>query len=738
MLNLLVFLIILLEPVQNPMQLSSQMPDLNKPLQDSINVRCLGKYPFADGRTIVTDESSVFVSSGTGILIFNRVNPQAPIARITAPSFISGPCRQGQYFYFLSGEWTDIPYFTNLYIYDVSQPASPSFVCVYRLDGVGWDLFIRGQYAYVTTIVLGNLGGLRILNISNPQAPFQVSYLPLPSAGPIDILGNYAYLASGGFYIIDISNLQAPFQVYNWIAPDSIDIDGDRNIKCIGNILYLGGGVIGEEEDRGVLLTFNVSNPSNPQQIGYQEFWDVASYCDDIEIVGNLAYLTYGLILCVNISNPASVFEIGRYDPFPDWARQIGLHNDTVYAACSESFKKIVFTIPQNPMPIFSYPLPGSIEDVWVKDNYSYLFTSNGVVILDISNPSMPEECLIFRDSVWTKYTTTGYIVDTLLYLAGWWSLNIINISNPEAPYLIGRCSIGWFSRDIKVRGNYAYIAHVSQGFRIYDISNPQAPFLVGQCATPGHWCYGVDLVGNRAYVADGAYFLIIDISNPQAPYILSSYPTNNYTEKVWARGDTAYVVLYQGLLILNCANPYSPSLITRYQISGFTGRDIYLVGNRAYLAGGYGGCRVLDISNPLSPSIIGYYNTPGSNNGIFVYDGLIHTANDQGGYLILEYYGAGVEQTGSEKLERKFGLKILPKPAKKSFLIEYSITKPSIATLDILDSLGRIKKILKKERTKPGNYELNLDVSDLPAGVYFIRLKQDSEQGIERFVIVK
>ncbi|MEO0091924.1 MAG: T9SS type A sorting domain-containing protein [candidate division WOR-3 bacterium] len=746
MLILSVLLISLLEPIQSPCHLFSEKPELNKTFQDSLNMRCLGQYPFAEGRTIVSEENAVYLSSGCGIKIFSRINPQSPIASITAPNSIEGLFRHNQYLYFLSHEWPSGSsyYSTDLYIYDVSQPALPSLVCIYPIEGFCRDLYVQGQYVYVTSIALGNLGGLRILNVSNPQAPFQVSYLPLPAARAIDISGNYAYLAhSTGFYVIDVSNPQSPIQVYQWTVPaDSLDIDGDRNIRCVGNILYVGGGVIGEEEDRGLLLTFNVSNPSNPQQIGYFEFWGVASCCNDIEIIGNLAYLSYGSILCVNISNPISVFEIGRYvPPYPDWIRQIAVSNDTLYAACCHSLKYVKFSNPQYPMPIFSYSLPGFIWNVAVKENYSYLFTSDGVVILDISNPQSPAECLIYRDSIYTMRTIAGYIVDTLLYLAGSKALNIISISNPEMPSLIGRCILtDMHSNDIKVRGNYAYVAHDWMGFRIYDISNPQSPFLVGQLPTPGQWCYGIALAGNRAYVADGAYFLIVDISNPQAPYIIRSLNTNNYTEKVWARGDTVYVVLYEGLLILNCANPYSISTLSHFLIPNFNGRNIYLEGDRAYLAGGSSSrCYIVDVSNPSSPSILGYYDTPGQNTGIYVHNGLIHTANFQDGYNILEYYDiSGVEEKNNANTQKKLELEISPKPTKNSILIEYSVSKQSIVSLDILDTLGRIKKNIKKEQIKPGNYQMNIDVSDLPAGVYFVRLKQGKEQVIERLVIVK
>jgi len=97
-----------------------------------------------------------------------------------------------------------------------------------------------------------------------------------------------------------------------------------------------------------------------------------------------------------------------------------------------------------------------------------------------------------------------------------------------------------------------------------------------------------------------------------------------------------------------------------------------------------------------------------------------------------------GIEEKSSEKLDERIALKIFPTLTKNLFRIEYNILKNGIVKLDILDTLGRVKKIIKNERFKPGSYQLKIDISDLPAGVYFIRLKQDTEQVVERLVIVK
>ncbi|WP_278047005.1 bluetail domain-containing putative surface protein, partial [Dolichospermum circinale] len=111
--------------------------------------------------------------------------------------------------------------------------------------------------------------------------------------------------------------------------------------------------------------------------------------------------------------------------------------------------------------------------------------------------------------------------------------LQIINISNPSTPTLVGTIdTLGTASR-VQVVGNYAYIADGGSGLQIIDISNPSTPTLVGTINTPG---YAESLVieGKYVYVADGGSGLqIIDL----APVITSAGTATfaeNSTETVY------------------------------------------------------------------------------------------------------------------------------------------------------------------------------------------------------------
>ena len=82
----------------------------------------------------------------------------------------------------------------------------------------------------------------------------------------------------------------------------------------------------------------------------------------------------------------------------------------------------------------------------------------------------------------------------------------------------------------VAVSGNYAYVAD-GFGLQVVDISMPDSPALVGEVATPGA-ARGVAVAGNYAYVADGSTLLnglglqVIDISLPQSPTLVAAVAT--------------------------------------------------------------------------------------------------------------------------------------------------------------------------------------------------------------------
>ena len=66
--------------------------------------------------------------------------------------------------------------------------------------------------------------------------------------------------------------------------------------------------------------------------------------------------------------------------------------------------------------------------------------------------------------------------------------LLILDITTSSAPVSLGKITTKGFVNDIKVSGNYAYVAEIGSfnGLVIVDISNPSSPVLKGNYGTNG------------------------------------------------------------------------------------------------------------------------------------------------------------------------------------------------------------------------------------------------------------
>jgi roadblock/LC7 domain-containing protein len=163
------------------------------------------------------------------------------------------------------------------------------------------------------------------------------------------------------------------------------------------------------------------------------------------------------------------------------------------------------------------------------------------------------------------------------------------------------------------------------------------APTLIGNYDTSGS-AYGVQVVGNYAYVADSQSGLqIIDISNPTTPTLKGNYDTSGNARGIQVVGNYAYVADSQsGLQIIDISNPTTPTLKGNYDTSG-NAYVVQVVGNYAYVADGDSGLQIIDISNPTTPTLKGNFNTSGGAYGVQVVGNYAYVADGDSGLQIIE-----------------------------------------------------------------------------------------------------
>jgi hypothetical protein len=124
-------------------------------------------------------------------------------------------------------------------------------------------------------------------------------------------------------------------------------------------------------------------------------------------------------------------------------------------------------------------------------------------------------------------------------------------------------------TRDVALSGNLAYVAEDDSGLYVVDVSKPQAPYAVGRCSLPGY-ALRVAASGDFAYVAGldvGGKLRVIDVSNPQEPYQVGWAGFPGTAKGVAVSGEFVYVVSRQGLYVIDVSDPRNPHLAGWYVI---------------------------------------------------------------------------------------------------------------------------------------------------------------------------
>lgn len=267
-----------------------------------------------------------------------------------------------------------------------------------------------------------------------------------------------------------------------------------------------------------------------------------------------------------------------------------------------EGFEVWNISNPDLPKNLTRYDTPGTVTDVYVSTPYAYVADNSGLLVIDISDPSQPQEV--------GQGSTTGYTV----YVSGSYAyvtdagLRVIDISTPSDPQEIAYLRKGRAADDIYLSGSHAYIANSDFGLWIVDISNPSNPkeVSVSYVADP----LAVQVSASYAYVTtwEGALY-VIDISTPSNPQRVAGASLMSSGWDVCVSGSHAYVACW-GFSIFDVSAPLNPQ-----EVSSLTpplqARSVCVSGNYAYVTDTYLGLTVVDISDPFNPRWMGNCDTP-------------------------------------------------------------------------------------------------------------------------------
>jgi hypothetical protein len=189
---------------------------------------------------------------------------------------------------------------------------------------------------------------------------------------------------------------------------------------------------------------------------------------------------------------------------------------------------------------------------------------------------------------------------------------------------------------NVRVDGNYAYVAHYIDGLYVYDVSDPAAMVRVGSVApdASGEVWNDVKLlaVGGRTYALCAGSIQglsIVDVTDPAAPVIVAHGYGRNNVHTLAIEGTTAYLAtvggaVAGGLLMLDLSDPANPVELgdwSAIEAGGSFVHDLYVSDGIAYLCSWQAGLVLLDVSDPTAPVMLGQagYEAPMTSHSVWV-----------------------------------------------------------------------------------------------------------------------
>ncbi len=196
--------------------------------------------------------------------------------------------------------------------------------------------------------------------------------------------------------------------------------------------------------------------------------------------------------------------------------------------------------------------------------------------------------------------------------------IQVIDISNPDTPTLqgslltsTGPAALAASDNDVlnvKIRGNYAYLATYTGGLVIVDIANPNAPTFVGGLDLPSE-TWGIALVGSYVLAANYQLGLaVIDVNDPAAPDLVSGFSSPfGDAHAVSVTGNRAYVAYPEGIEVYDISALPSATLINSVATPGTFLYDVWSPDNRFAFAVDKPGHSLLAIDLQVTPARVVY-----------------------------------------------------------------------------------------------------------------------------------
>ncbi len=423
------------------------------------------------------------------------------------------------------------------------------------------SISVSGSRAFVG-YGLASTWRLAAINIADPAAMTLLGNYDNAvgsGMGKVVTSGNYAYVAHGTR--VEILSL-ASFPSFPQLG--TIANIGANDAAILGSTLYLASSY-------GGVRPYNLATPTAPTPYTPANTVGTSS---DIEIVGDRLYNAdrEGGVTILQIGNPSAINQLGSIAaPFPSRIEDMVDIGTTLYVLDELGLRIFSTVAPDAPVLLGSVTLPDSAvhgcssRTLGVFNGNAYITgCDDHLRVVNVTNSAAP----------FVRADLSGFDADyetafsgNFAYFCGQSGVQIVNISNPSLPTVVGTYTLGGVATSIKILGSYLYLGTRDNGLWILSLANQTSPQLVGFSATPllGS-CYGLAVTGNTLFLGRGNGVEILDVTNRSNPLVIASMPdvrAGVYTPIIYRSG----VLHLEGYV----GNGYSEHGIHRIDVSSLT-----------------------------------------------------------------------------------------------------------------------------------------------------------------------
>ena len=259
------------------------------------------------------------------------------------------------------------------------------------------------------------------------------------------------------------------------------------------------------------------------------------------------------------------------------------------------------------------------LQDIEIADGLLYVFGVGGLEIVDFTDPDAPFALgryvppgdpyeRFYRGSVADGYAYCGAREDLL---------QVIDVRDPAWPTLasvVGAAGGTW--EGSCVHEGHLYAARHDDGLRVYDLANPAVPAFVS-----AHWglvnAWDVAARGDHVYVADGAGGLaVFDASDPlDVRHLVSLSTSGSALDVDVSERYVAVACGSAGVDVFDCDDPALPVRLDNHATAGLA-LSVDIERGLIFVAE-WEGVAVIDPDAPVRPLRVGFEDTPVRTMGL-------------------------------------------------------------------------------------------------------------------------